>query len=128
MLHGLLIMISPALLFLAILFHLLTGLTTRSFALPSVPNENFGGGNGGQKVRHGAVVSEVDFCSDIGGDMLKKGGNAADAVSPIHPGSHWDWNVLLIATITCIDRCYCLLRRRRRWVLYVVRPLLGYNC
>jgi hypothetical protein len=128
MLHGLLIMISPALLFLAVIFHLLTGLTTRSFALPSVPNDNFDGRNGGQKVRNGAVVSEVDFCSDIGGDMLKKGGNAADAVSRIHHGSQWSWNVMLTATMLHTDCCYCLLRWRRRWVLYVTSVASGYNC
>jgi hypothetical protein len=30
---------------------------------------------------HGAVASESRFCSGYGGDMLEKGGNAADAVS-----------------------------------------------
>lgn len=32
--------------------------------------------------KYGAVASERDLCSRFGHDMLKKGGNAADAVSP----------------------------------------------
>ena len=32
--------------------------------------------------RLGAVASESNLCSRYGGDMLKNGGNAADAVSP----------------------------------------------
>lgn len=31
--------------------------------------------------RTGAVASESDICSDLGIDLLAKGGNAADAVS-----------------------------------------------
>lgn len=34
-----------------------------------------------KKDDHGAVASEVGVCSQIGIDFLKKGGNAADAVS-----------------------------------------------
>jgi gamma-glutamyltranspeptidase/glutathione hydrolase len=31
--------------------------------------------------KHGAVATEVKECSDLGVELLKKGGNAADAVS-----------------------------------------------
>jgi hypothetical protein len=31
--------------------------------------------------KHGAVATEVKLCSDLGVQLLKKGGNAADAVS-----------------------------------------------
>lgn len=34
-----------------------------------------------QSKKHGAVVSEKQICSQIGVDLLKAGGNAADAVS-----------------------------------------------
>jgi gamma-glutamyltranspeptidase/glutathione hydrolase len=30
--------------------------------------------------KHGAVATEVKECSDLGVELLKKGGNAADAV------------------------------------------------
>lgn len=33
------------------------------------------------KTDHGAVASEVDACSHVGVDLMRKGGNAADAVS-----------------------------------------------
>lgn len=36
---------------------------------------------------HGAVASEVDVCSRVGGDELKKGGNAVDS---------------MIATVLCV--------------------------
>ena len=37
--------------------------------------------------RHGAVASESKLCSQIGIDLMKGGGNAADAVSHVKLGS-----------------------------------------
>lgn len=43
-------------------------------------------------VLHGAVSSDVDICSRIGVELLKKGGNAIDAAIgiTIFPNSHMD--------------------------------------
>jgi hypothetical protein len=41
-----------------------------------------GGWDGGREDgRHGAVSSESAFCSSVGIELIKAGGNAADAVS-----------------------------------------------
>jgi gamma-glutamyltranspeptidase len=52
--------------------------------LPSVVSSPIGDARTSSAARaatHGAVASESRFCSGYGGDMLEKGGNAADAVS-----------------------------------------------
>ena len=51
---------------------------------PAVPAHKRGGGGGEQyevKDKRGAVASESSVCSNIGIDLIKDGGNAADAVS-----------------------------------------------
>lgn len=36
---------------------------------------------------HGAVASSVDVCSHVGVDLMRDGGNAADAVSSVPAAS-----------------------------------------
>lgn len=46
-----------------------------------------------RKDDHGAVASEVGVCSNIGLDLLKQGGNAADAVSCWCSVFNWIWKL-----------------------------------
>ena len=59
---------------------LILGQLTVSWITPPTPQKR----NGGQyevKDKRGAVASESSVCSHIGIDLIKDGGNAADAVS-----------------------------------------------
>ncbi|EER27095.1 hypothetical protein D8B26_002739 [Coccidioides posadasii str. Silveira] len=95
MLRSLLIMISPAVLALCVGFYIFSTFADLSCATPirrhsSYPWLNQGSGrpDSGQEVdawarqddRLGAVASESSICSGFGVDMLKLGGNAADAM------------------------------------------------
>ncbi|KAK6501406.1 hypothetical protein TWF481_009246 [Arthrobotrys musiformis] len=53
---------------------ILTVLATAAHALPTIQNRQL------QKDHNGAVASETDVCSQVGIDLMKKGGNAADAM------------------------------------------------
>lgn len=41
---------------------------------------SLGSGIAAQNVTHGAIAMEIAECSQIGGDILRMGGNAADAM------------------------------------------------
>ncbi|RVD85501.1 uncharacterized protein DFL_003822 [Arthrobotrys flagrans] len=53
---------------------LLTVLATAVHSLPTIQNRQL------QQDHNGAVASETDVCSQVGIDLMKKGGNAADAM------------------------------------------------
>ncbi|KAK6348066.1 hypothetical protein TWF718_005885 [Orbilia javanica] len=53
---------------------LLTVLATAVHSLPTIHNRQL------QQDHNGAVASETDVCSKVGIDLMKKGGNAADAM------------------------------------------------
>lgn len=85
--HRFLIMLSPALLLLFFTFYLFSSLT-RALPGPVAVNLHDDGEqehdsderNGHRRGQLGAIASEQAICSGIGADMLKVGGNAADAV------------------------------------------------
>ena len=95
MFDGVFAMLSPAFLFLSGTLYLLSSLTGSSTAFPApapeavarapIWSDNLRRGSAEDKQRQhgqlGAVASESDICSGMGTDMLKMGGNAADAVS-----------------------------------------------
>lgn len=69
------------------LYQYLTGLLTVQVALanpiagaPHPPGSHLPPPNYGEVPKLGAVASESDICSRIGTDLLKLGGNAADAL------------------------------------------------
>ena len=56
----------------------------------------------------GAVASESSVCSNIGIDILKEGGNAADAVNSI--------SIPILTTCTNTNTAHCTaILRRRDW-------------
>ncbi|KAK2743736.1 hypothetical protein FQN55_007140 [Onygenales sp. PD_40] len=69
------------------LFSSLAAFSAVSAGRVEVRNGKYGGGYGHHHGKLGAVASENEDCSEIGGSMLKKGGNAADA---------------MVATVFCI--------------------------
>ncbi|KAL1957851.1 hypothetical protein VTO42DRAFT_5416 [Malbranchea cinnamomea] len=92
-------MVSPALLLLSVSFYLVSSLRGWAGARPAVgglvlddagtsttvggelDGQHHGGDRGGsRRGQLGAVACEQAICSDIGAEMLRKGGNAADAM------------------------------------------------
>lgn len=52
-------------------------------AAPSQKRNSQGSISGGGTTNHGAVATEVNICSQVGIDVLKQDGSAADAVSSL---------------------------------------------
>jgi gamma-glutamyltranspeptidase/glutathione hydrolase len=50
----------------------------------NIPKQDYGHGHGVQSARLGAVTSLSKVCSNIGVNLLRAGGNAADAVSLLY--------------------------------------------
>lgn len=89
MLTGFLAVLSSVAIMLLTAFYLFSSIATFAGALDATPGnaqagngyQNRYGNWGGHRGKRGAVASENKYCSGLGAGMLKKGGNAADAVS-----------------------------------------------
>jgi gamma-glutamyltranspeptidase/glutathione hydrolase len=89
MLRALKISLSIALVVVLVVVHLPSVHSTPLVLSPRYQGLEHGSDHLGEG-KLGAVASESALCSHHGTEMLKKGGNAADAVSTI---SLWTWEV-----------------------------------